>query len=201
MSTSQTNWTNASTSKIEILEGLKNALLTGKNAWIEIRNNIYGEGKEGCKFPLTTKNSGLNNPFNWTMAYGTIFSKDYPSKFHNDTEKDLHLNWTVLFSTKEAREIYIKEGRVIEGLNNGMGVCTPVKIADADKTRKDGYKHSPRTIVWKALDSAYRVPDGSIKKVFVVVTEGSLEGYEDEILDKIGNATVFLKNNKLENGN
>lgn len=200
MKTTSTNWSSGTTCKLEAIELLKNALLSGRSAWIEIRKNIYENGLgEGLAFPLTTKNSGLNNPFNWTMLYGTIYPKDYSGSYYNDTEKDLHNNWTVLYATSEAREAYINEGKVIKGLNNGIGRCTPVRIKDADKTRTDGYKYKGRTIVWKPENLAYQIPDPDIKEVFVIVTDNEKTINENEVLAELEYNINQLKNMELKN--
>ncbi len=190
-----TNWTRATTNVMEAFEGLRSAFMAGKVAWIEKRENkhLSHDGKEGCAFPIMTENEGLNNPFNWTMLYGSVYPDDKYKDFKNETEKDLFNNWIVLYSTKEARKAYIEKGEVIEGLNKGVGIATPVRIEDANKTRTDGYKYKGKTIHWKPQGYEYRVVDESIKEVYVVMISEERALEDKEIITKLKEALESLE--------
>ena len=161
-----TDWSEATINKNEAIRSLISCRESGrKSCFIDIRDN-----KE-VAFPLNVKNPKLNNPFNWVMAYGTI-NPSTQERFFNKTEEDLFYNYTQLYSTKKARDIYIKTGNITKGLNKGIGIATPVKVNDANETREDGYVYSGQCYKWQPLRGIeYRVPSPDVKKVYVIVTE------------------------------
>lgn len=147
-----------------------------KNAWIEMVNNCELERA------ITIINPELDNPFNWEFAYGTYETKNEIDKlcFINETEKDLTYNWIHGFGSAEAVKKYQSNREITKGLMLSVGVCSPIRIEDAQKYRdlfvKDGYKYkypsaSEKTWIshWRPKEGVkYWVPDPNIGKVFVV---------------------------------
>ena len=192
MSDVKRNYTEATTNPYKALAGLISCINSGRNCWIEYMDNE----DESITFAVMQKNPALNNPFNWQMNYGTPKSEQrlYETTFFNDTEKEMTYNWTALYGTKEAIEMYQKEGKITKDLNcRGGGICHPVKIEDANKHRKqfvgDNYKYGESwTTFWKPKDGIpYYVREKGIK-VFVIC-------YNDEPADEeeiLRSASNFL---------
>jgi hypothetical protein len=171
------NWTKATTNIHAALIGLVSCLDSGRNAWIEIQIN----GEQA--FPIQIKNPALDNPFNWTMLYGVPRSAkeldDY--NYFNATQEDLTRNWYCAFSDQDAHDIYVHQGRIVEGLFAGRGVITPVRFKDINEWRaeqgQEPFEYSWVTF-WKPLDGIpYWVVDKSIKEVFVIC-------YDDQPVDR-----------------
>lgn len=167
----RTNYTHATTNPYIAIAGLHSAMTSGLNAWIELQNN----GEQD--YPIVVPNPALDNPFNWNSSC-SFPGRSEEKKFFNETEKDLHENWTTCFGTKEAVEDYQTKGIVSDALSKGMGVCTPIKKEDLLKIRPDlkGYEFWEN--LWTNNNEIQRwIPDPSIGKVYVVCTN-------DEPLDK-----------------
>lgn len=170
MSDVYTNWTGATVNPYDAIAGLMSCLNAGKNAWIERRQN----GDQA--FPVTKKNPELDNPFNWTMMYGTPRSDKALAEheYFNETDRDLTYNWVACYGNSEAIEKYQTDGTVTDGLLFGeSGICCPVRIEDADRYRKevrgDGYAYGYWTTWWKPKgDIPYRVVDKDVGDVFVI---------------------------------
>lgn len=196
-----TNWTKATIDPHEAMMGLLSCLNSGKNAWIETRKNTENE----MAFPIKKKNPELDNPFNWTMSFGTPRNteslKNY--QFFNETEKDMTYNWTACFGEEEAIEEYQKNGTITKEMFLGVGICHPVRIEDANYYQKeilgDNYNYSIWTIWWKPKNGIpCWVIDDSIKEVFVIC-------YDDSPVDKkeaAQKAGQFLMNyaSRMEEG-
>lgn len=133
MNNVHTGWMPATTDPTEAMLGLTSCLQAGLNAWIETRKN----GDQ--KFPIVMKNPALDNPFNWTMSYGTVRDNDDLEKYRyfNDTERDLTYNWTAGFGDLWAITEYRQTGAIREGLLKGAGICFPIRIADAERYRRE----------------------------------------------------------------
>lgn len=164
-----TSWTHATTNVSKAMIGLVSCLEAGKNAWIEVRKN----GDQ--KYPIMRVNPLLDDPFNWTMNYGTIRNEKELEKhqFINETEKDLTYNWTSVFSTKDAIEEYKKNRTVTKELIFDGGICCPVRIEDANAYRRDvvhdncDYRYW--MTFWKPKDGIPTyVVDDNVDDVFVV---------------------------------
>lgn len=163
-----TNWSKATTDIAECLNNFLSCIRIGHNAWIEIQTN--GEQE----YPIMKENPVLDSPFSWKSMYETIRPEEgLNHTFFNETERDLTLNWTNCFGTKEAVEAYQKENRVIKGLINDGSVAYPVRITDAKAYRKkyDGeeYPYERWVCFWQPKEGIpYQIVDDSIKDVFVV---------------------------------
>ena len=165
-----TNWTEATTNASKAILGLISCLESGYNAWIEVRDN----GEQD--YPIKIKNPELNNPFNWTMSYGVARNENEMIKhnYFNETEKDLTYNWVACFGDKEAIKLYQENGGVItKGLIHGIGICSPVRIKDANFYRKnitgDNYEYNYWVTYWKPINNIpYWIVDKSIKKVLTI---------------------------------
>lgn len=171
MSEVYTNWTHATTNPNEAMMGLLSCLNAGKNAWIETRKN----SKQNMEYPIMKKNPELDNPFNWTMMYGTVRNnKDLEShSYFNETEKDLTYNWIACFGENDAIEEYQKNRTITKELFVGSGICHPVRIEDANYYRKeilgDSYEYDYWVTWWKPKDNiTHYVIDESINEVFVI---------------------------------
>lgn len=164
-----TRWMQATTDPSEALIGFVSCLESNKNAWIEIRKN----GDQD--YPIMKKNPLLDNPFNWTSAYGVPRNEEEMAngQYFNNTEKDMTYNWIAAFGTEKAIEEYQKNGTITEGLMNGGGISHPVRIKDANAYRRDiigdNYKYGYFVQYWKPKDGIkYYVVDDSIDDVFVI---------------------------------
>jgi len=164
-----TGWTEATTNISKAALSLIACLESGRNSWLEVQEN----GKQD--FPIKKTNPLLDNPFNWTMSYGTpTSSKELESRrYFNDTEKELIFNWTGAFGTEEAIKIYEETGEITEGLLSSSGICHPVKKVDANKYRreikKDNYEYGFWTTYWKPKNSIpCYVADDTVGNVYVV---------------------------------
>lgn len=173
----KTNWTSATKNPYEALSGLMSCISAGKNAWIEVRENGDQE------IPIKKRNPLLDNPFNWTMSYGTC-RNEYEFKnrnYFNETEKDLTWNWTYCFGQPDAIEAYKTMGKVSADLFNGETGC-PVRISDANAYRKsigDLYDYSYFMTYWKPLpEIPYHIIDETVGKVFTIC-------YNEELVDQI----------------
>lgn len=193
-----TGWAQAQTSVEAALLGLMSCLEAGKNAWIEVQKN----GEQD--FPILTLNPDLNDPFNWEMMYGVPRNEKTMAEHHyiNETEKDLTYNWVAAFSDREAAEIYRTTGEVTPGLFFGMGVCTPVRIADANKYRAevvgDNYKNGSWVTFWKPKnDFKYRVP-ADIGQVFVVCYDDAPAPDKATAYAKMAEFLLTLANTAVE---
>jgi len=184
----KTNWTKATTNPSVALAGLISCIEYGCNAWIEVRNN--GEQE----FPIMKKNPELDNPFNWTMSYGTSRNEKEmrEHKYFNETEEDMTYNWTACYGEPDAIKQYQEEGIVSDGLFKGIGTCHPVRIADVEAYREkiDGYKYGYWVTYWKPKDNIpYWVVDDTVGKVFTIC-------YDDEPVNKsvaMRRAATFLE--------
>lgn len=173
-----TNWMQATTDPNDALIGLVSCVESNKNAWIEIRKN--GDQDH----PILITNPLLDNPFNWEPSFSVLRTEDEleGTDYLNETEKDLAYNWIGAFGTKEAIEVYQKDGTIKEGLINGGSINHPVRINDANAYRRDitgdNYKYGYYVQHWKpkAGIKPYIVDD-SIDEVFVIC-------YDDEPVDK-----------------
>ena len=172
------NWTEATNNPNKAIIGLVSCLESGKNAWIEIRKN----GEQD--YPLKIKNPALENPFNWEMMYGVPRNEKemMNHKYFNDTEKDLTYNWTACYGEAKAIEEYQKNGTITKEMFNGMGICHPVRIKDANFYRKnilgDNYEYGYWVTYWRAKkDIPYYIVDESIGNVFTIC-------YNDELCDR-----------------
>lgn len=179
-----TNWGQAQTNIEAAILGLLSCLESGKNAWIEAQTN----GDQ--TFPIMIPNPVLDDPFNWTMMYGVPRNKKMMEehRYINETERDLTYNWVAAFSDRVAADLYRTTGEVIKGLFASAGVCTPVRVADANKYRAevvgDNYQYGSWVTFWTPKEGIpYRVP-APIGKVFVVCYN------DDPAPDK---ATVYAK--------
>lgn len=118
MSEVRTGWATAITDPRLVMPVFISCLEANRNAWIEIRKNGDQE------FPIRRTNPLLDDPFNWTMNYGTLKTekalKSY--KYFNKTEKDLMHNWTACFGTKEAIEAYKKIEQFLQNFSMGAFV-------------------------------------------------------------------------------
>lgn len=136
------------------------------------------------QFPITVKNPELNNPFNWTMEYGSLRNhKEEFANYFNETQKDLTLNWVAAYGEKQAIEAYQKDGTISKGLMKGTGYCHPIRIEDANWYRehiiKDNHKYGTFVTHWAPKDNIpYYVPDPSVKKCYAVCYR------EEEMQDK-----------------
>lgn len=164
-----TNWAQSTTNPGTAMHGLISCLENGLNAWLELRCN------DAQDFPIKIKNPALDNPFNWTMSYGTVRNEKELLEHHyfNETEKDLTYNWVACFGNKEAVQLYQEKGIISEGLINGFGICHPVKIRDSNKYRKkiakDNYEYGYWVTFWKPIDGIpYYIPDPSVKRVITI---------------------------------
>lgn len=175
-----TNWMVATTNPSEALMGLVSCLNVGKNAWIECRPNT----KDDMEYPIMKKNPELDNPFNWTVAYGAprmaIVGRGV--QYFNETEECLTYDYTACFGTEEAVKFYQETGRITEGLVMGGSICHPVLIEDANQYReqftKDNYKYDYWAYKWEPKDGIpYHVVDTSVEKAFVIC-------YDDGLMDK-----------------
>lgn len=173
-----TNWTEATNNPNKAIIGLVSCLESGKNAWIEIRKN----GEQD--YPLKIKNPALENPFNWEMMYGVPRNEKemMNHKYFNDTEKDLTYNWTACYGEAKAIEEYQKNGTITKEMFNGMGICHPVRIKDANFYRKnilgDNYEYRYWVTYWRAKkDIPYYIVDESVGNVFTIC-------YNDELCDR-----------------
>ncbi len=173
----QTNWTQATLNLLEAIAGVISAKNAGLNAWIEQQNN----GEQD--YPIKILNPQLENPFNWQSSYGV---PSEPSQQELErmtpTEKELTLNWTGCFGTKEAIEAYQTKGTISKEMTTGMGISHPVKKVDLLKIRPDLNGVNLWTTHWKPKkEFPYWVADTNIKKVFVVCTNHE-PVKEDDIL-------------------
>lgn len=173
-----TNWTEATNNPNKAIIGLVSCLESGKNAWIEIRKN----GEQD--YPLKIKNPALENPFNWEMMHGVPRNEKemMNHKYFNDTEKDLTYNWTACYGEAKAIEEYQKNGTITKEMFNGMGICHPVRIKDANFYRKnilgDNYEYGYWVTYWRAKkDIPYYIVDESVGNVFTIC-------YNDELCDR-----------------
>ena len=178
MKETYTNWTEATNNPNKAIIGLVSCLESGKNAWIEIRKN----GEQD--YPLKIKNPALENPFNWEMMYGVPRNEKemMNHKYFNDTEKDLTYNWTACYGEAKAIEEYQKNGTITKEMFNGMGICHPVRIKDANFYRKnilgDNYEYGYWVTYWRAKkDIPYYIVDESVGNVFTIC-------YNDELCDR-----------------
>lgn len=165
-----TAWTKAMTDPNEAIAALISCLQSsGKNAWIELRDN----GDQD--FPIMKVNPLLDNPFNWKMLYGTIRNEEEMAKhkYLNEMERELTYNWTSGFGNMEAIEKYKATGEITEGLLSGMGTSFPIRIKDAEEYREkitgDNYKYRFWVTYWAPEDGIKPyVVDDSVGKVFVI---------------------------------
>ena len=164
----QTNWTKATTDVNEAMIALISCVESGRNAWIEVQKN----GEQG--FPIQVPNPLLDDPFNWTPAYGVQRNEKEINERHylNQTEEDLTRNWTCAFGTAEAVKAYQKNRTISKDLFVGCGVACPVRIEDANRYRHeivgDDYKYDFWTYFWQPNGNiSYWVP-ADIDEVFVV---------------------------------
>ncbi|MCD8083925.1 MAG: hypothetical protein LUE86_10550 [Clostridiales bacterium] len=183
--TVKTNWIKATTDPRKAMAGLMVCLETRKNAWSEVRENGDQE------YPIMMVSPELNNPFNWTMAYGTYGKvTGIEMRFCNETEQSLFYDWIYGYGTKEAVELYQKDGTIMEGLLLGCDIGTPVRRKDAQSYRdqyiKDGYIYKkPSTddatwhTIWKPKDGIKaKIVDPSVGKVFTIC-------YDDGDFDRV----------------
>ena len=189
MNTNGTNYTDATIHKKVAMMGLVSALDRGFKAWIEIRNN------KDCVYPYLKPNPNIGyQDYEGRWSYNTVYS-------HNVTdtiEKDLIENWAYTFAKKEARELYINEGIVTEGLDFGIGICTNVKISDLNKLREGrGETFIKAGHVQWTLKVKRNVVDDSIGNVFVVCTYSHKLDSEDEYFNLISEGVKFLTENNL----
>lgn len=173
----KTGWTHATKDPHIAMICLLGCLNSGKNAWIELRDNGDQE------FPIMIPNPVLDDPFKWQFSYGTPTNKEDIEKhqFLNETERDLTLNWVSVMGTPEAVAAYQKDRTIIEGLILGGSVSCPVRREDANRYRAevtgDNYQYGLMTDWWKPLEGIpYYIPDPSLGKVFTVC-------YDDETVD------------------
>jgi hypothetical protein len=107
------------------------------------------------------------------MSYG-VPERNKTERFLNDTEKDLVENWSAAFGDPKRIEAYRKDRKLHKDLVKGIGTCFPIRKEDLRKLRTDlppGF--NLWTTYWKPKDKIpYRVPDPTIDKVYVVVTDG-----------------------------
>mgnify|MGYP001635344188 CR=1 FL=1 len=178
MSKVYTTWTEATNNASKAMMGLISCIESGRNAWIEVRKN----GEQS--YPIKIKNPALENPFNWEMNYGIPRNeKDLHNyNYFNETERDLTYNWIACFGEKKAIEEYQNNGIISKELFNGIGICHPVRIKDANFYRKnilgDNYEYGYWTTYWKPKNNIpYWVVDESIGNVFTIC-------FNDEIVDK-----------------
>lgn len=136
---------------------------------------IY-EGKNGeCDEKLYINNPEIFNVFNYVMSYGTVRNQDDRDKvFDNPCLNDLYHNYTSCFGTKEAIELYQKNGEITKGLINGIGRNHPVKISDAIKHREmfvgDGYTNFDHWVYsWKLKDDIPRLLEQDEKTIVTIV--------------------------------
>lgn len=169
MSKVYTTWSEATTNANKAMMQLVSCIESGKNAWIEIRKN--GEQE----YPIKKKNPELDNPFNWDMMYGAPRNESEMMnyKYFNDTQKDLTYNWTACFGEKNAIKEYQSNGKITKELFNGMGICHPVRIKDANFYRKnivgDNYEYGYWVTYWKPKKNIpYWIVDDSIGEVFTI---------------------------------
>ena len=176
-----TSWTKATTDFETALIGLFSCLNSGKNSWIEIQKN----GEQD--FPIKISNPALDNPFNWTMAYGVPRNEEEMEKYKylNDTEKDLTYNWYAAFSDPKAAKLYQNTGKITRKLFNGMGICTSVKMADIDAWRakqgKEPFGYSWVTY-WKPKDNIPYWIAADIQEVFVACYNDGLANKKESYL-------------------
>ncbi len=160
-----TSWTEATQSPFVALAGLLSCLTAGKNAWIESQTN----GEQS--YPVTVPNPLLDNPFNWTMSYGSPGDPPENQQYVNETHRDLTLNWTACFGQADAIEAYANGGKLTKPAIEGMGKCFPCRKADFLALRTDlkGWTFKELwTTYWKPVEGIpYRVP-APIGKVFVI---------------------------------
>lgn len=160
-----TSWTEATENPWAALVALVSCIHSGKNCWIEMQKN----GEQD--FPVMVPNPALDDPFNWTMNYGTPGAPNEDTKYLNETQKDLTFNWTACFGEERAVEKYKRTGKLTHKAIKGMGVCFPCRKADFLKLRTDlkGWTFENLwTTYWEPKDKMpYRVPK-RIDRVFVV---------------------------------
>lgn len=193
--TINTNWTKATTDPQEALSSLMSCLLCGHNAWLEIRKN----GDQSL--PISIINPELDDPFNWEFNFGSFATTASITKFLNETEKDLMLNWEHAYATKEAAEAYRKHGKITKGLFNGSGESIPVKRRDAQRYRdtfvKDGYQYQKPSSSKPTWMNFWRpkknirlwVPDPKIQYVFTVCFDNK----ERDLYTSLKRAENFFK--------
>lgn len=122
--------------------------------------------------PIQIPNPALDNPFNWTSSCSSpgSFTKDEIDKAHNKTHRELMLEWTDCFGTREAVRLYQEENIITPELSSGRGFSTLIKQSDLISIRPDlkGYKFWKHLFVPKK-GIPYWVPDPSIDYVYAVV--------------------------------
>lgn len=108
--------------------------------------------------PVKDVNKDLNDPFNWKCT--SQFHRDEKEmkqaleRAINDTERDLLQNWTWIFGTPEAIEIYKNTGKCTKGLFNGVGTCSQVRIKDMVKYLRDNGENE-RADLWESKDQFF----------------------------------------------
>lgn len=186
----KTSWMAATTDINEAIVGLLSCIQNGYNAWIEVRKN----GNQD--YPVMIPNPELDDPFNWTSAYGMPRNEKELASQHylNETSKDLAYNWTAVLGTPEAVEEYKKSRKISPELFSGGSVCCPVRIEDANRYRKpiDGYEYGFWMNIWKPKKGIpLYVPDKGIDNVFVVCYETDSEKAPD-LKQQLRRAGKFL---------
>lgn len=175
----KTDWSTATASITEAMIKLASCLEAGKNAWLEVRKN----GNQ--MFPIKKKNPLLDDPFNWTMDYGTVWNDNAINERHyfNGTEEDLTRNWTACYGTDEAIRAYQKDGTVSDYMFTG-GICHPVRISDVEEYRKNngdtGYNARYFATYWKPRDGiGYWAVDDTFDVFTVCYDDGPVDKKEN----------------------
>lgn len=174
-----TNWTQAVTSIEEAFFGLLQCKKYHKNVWIEVQKNGDQE------YPILISNPILDDPFNWTMAYGVPRNEEEMERHHylNDTEKDLTFNWYCAFGKKAAVTLYKNSRKVTSGLfpTPSGGIVCPVRITDIDAWRKrhgaEPFNYTWMTY-WKPIEGFSHYVPADIDRVLVVC-------YDDKPYDEL----------------
>jgi len=103
--------------------------------------------------PLKEINGALNNPFNWKCISQFHRSEEEIKKAvenaKNETEKDLLLNWILVFGEPEAIKLYENERICSKGLFKGVGACSQVRKIDMINFLKENGEEE-RAKMWEA---------------------------------------------------
>ena len=143
--TAKTELRQWNTPTTDILEALLSyAGLSAHNMMGRIERRLNTEHEN----PLKKINPLLNDPFNWKSSCSFPMSAEERKQriegAKNETEKDLYMNWSDCFGTREAVELYQRTGAVTKDLFNGMGVHCNIRTADMVKYLREVKKDEER---------------------------------------------------------
>lgn len=142
--------------KFEIYCDLVNCFYNNQNATVIVVDN------KDCFFPYQVKRD--IDVFDYEATW--IGKSDYIPNTKDKIEWDLYFNYYPVYSTKEARDLYIKTGEVTNDLFFGAGTQTPVKRTDVENFRKIKLD-APSHYRWYLKKKEY-IPDPNINKVYTI---------------------------------